>query len=158
MSKIVNFLILVNLLAPVSRSTSFMFASPLTANSKAGLCQIVPRLDKYLHKRVEFSADLHSAWPHGVFLEDPGCSVKTIRIKYETQSKNPSVSAFEKFVTLNASRIGLIASGRFRGIVEKDPASGRPYLSLQSVVQLSPRTEDKGEGQVMKPIQMEDPK
>ena len=120
----------------IGLSSSCGFAFSQSPKSQASLCQIVPHIDKYLHKSVEISADVYGAWPHGFYLGDQGCPKKTIRFDYETSGADPSITDFDKLISHNALHIGLIASGQFRGMIERDRASGRLFLSLRSVAGL----------------------
>jgi hypothetical protein len=122
----------------VGLSTSCGLAFSQSAKSQASLCHIVPHVVEYLHKNVEISAGVYGAWPHGFYLEDRGCPKKTIRFDYETSEGDPSIREFDKLLLHNALHLGLIASGQFRGVVQRDRISGRFYLSLKSVIGLRP--------------------
>lgn len=138
MRKLAFYLLLVQVVVPICLSTSCGFAFTQSPKSQASLCQIVSHSNKYMHRSVEISANVYGAWPHGFFLEDQGCPKKTIRFDYETSGGDPSITQFDKLVSHNALHMGLIASGRFRGVVQRDRVSGRLFLSLKSVIGLHP--------------------
>lgn len=118
--------------------TSCGLAFSQSPKSQASLCRIAPHMVEYLHKSVEISAGVYGAWPHGFYLEDRGCPKKTIRFDYEISGADPSIAEFDKLLSHNALHLGLIASGQFRGVVQRDRVSGRLYLSLKSVIGLRP--------------------
>jgi hypothetical protein len=138
MRKLAFYFLLAQAVVPIGLSTSRGFAFSQSPKSQVGLCQIVPHIDRYLHKSVEISADLYGAWPHGFFLQDQGCPKKTIGFDYETSGADPSITQLDKFVSHNALHIGMIASGQFRGVIERDSSTGRFLFSVRSVVALHP--------------------
>ena len=121
-------IVLVSISDAGARSQS---AKPLT-----NLCQISTRSGRVVSKRIEFDADLFNAMPHGIFLGDQRCPKQKLQVEYQTVNAAPSIINLDKFISRNIGNVGLIASGRFCGVVERDRVSGRLFLSLRSVTGL----------------------
>jgi len=86
--------------------------------------------DKVRTKYVSVGAEFVNALPHGLYLRDRRCK-KILQIDFPDTDLDPSVAFLEKHVfELDG------ATGTFRGVLKRDPATGRVYLWLQSVVNL----------------------
>lgn len=103
---------------------------------KTTLCDISMPSGARVFQRVEIDADLYNAMPHGLFLGDRQCPKQRLQADYQTANADSSIIKLDKLVSLNVGNIGIIATGRFSGVIEKDRSSGRLFLSLKHVSEL----------------------
>jgi hypothetical protein len=143
--RMIGFVLSLNRLATIiglSASCVCAFAQPTSA--PLSLCQVVQHINKFAHKQLQIDADLHSAWPHGVFLEDERCPEKTLRLDYPSPVTDPRITELDRLILDRKLSIGIIASGRFSGVIERSRSSGHFLLSVRSVTALVPKAGGDG--------------
>jgi hypothetical protein len=120
---------------------SFLIDCPLQGqNGKAQppyvsvkLCDIPLRHGRSANLHVSVDAEYVSAIPHGLFLRDRGCPTRVLQLDFGDTDLDPSVAFVKKYMWQIHE-----ANGTFRGVLKRDPVTGRRKLWLQSVVNFQP--------------------
>jgi hypothetical protein len=92
------------------------------------LCEISFHPQKANPKFISVHAEFVNATPHGLVLTDRRCANRGLQIDFADTGLDPSVALIKDHL-FQIWR----ADGTFRGVLKRDPDSGRLYLWLQSV-------------------------
>jgi hypothetical protein len=117
-------------------STTWLCASSQPPSIKMSVCQLQSPQYRATSKAVEVEADVYNGIPHGLFLGDESCPKQRLQLDYEKNAADDTVLNFDKFISHNVGSVGLIAKGRFLGVLIRDRKSRRSYFSIRKVLDL----------------------
>lgn len=117
-------------------STPCLCATSQAPVIKMSVCKLRSRQYRTSSKVVEVEAEVYNGSPHGLFLGDESCPKQRLQVDYETNAADESVLSFDKFISHNVGNLGLIAKGRFLGVLIRDRKTRRAYFSIRKVLDL----------------------